>query len=670
MIIFPPDELRGRVVIEGVEPEVDAGRFPIKRVVGEDVTVEADIFSDGHDSLSAVLLYRRAGETEWRRTPMAPLVNDRWTGSFTVAHVGRHEYTLRGWVDPFKTWRRDLLKRVEAGVQTEIDLRIGAGLIDSALTVGGADPELAAARTLSDLMLDAGANMAERIEAALDPTLAIFVERHAEPSDPTDYGRVLEVVVDRERALFSSWYEFFPRSCVEGLPGPAHATLRDCLPRLEYVADMGFDVVYLPPIHPIGQSHRKGANNVTVARPEDPGSPWAIGATAGGHTAVEPRLGTAGDFRALVERARELGMEVALDLAYQCSPDHPWVKEHPEWFRRRPDGSVQYAENPPKKYEDIYPINFDTGDRRNLWEALAQVVYHWIEQGVRIFRVDNPHTKPFAFWEWLIDRVKADHPDVLFLAEAFTRPKVMKRLAKLGFTQSYTYFTWRNTAWELAEYLKELTCGEAAEYMRPNLWPNTPDILPEFLQSGGRPAFLIRLILAATLSSSYGVYGPPFELCEKAAREPGSEEYLDSEKYEVRRWPLDDPQSLRDAMRMVNRIRRENPALQSNRTLLFHEVDDDHLLCYSKRSPDGANTVIVVVNLDPYHAHHAWVTLDLEALGIDGETSYQMHDLLSGSRFLWHEARNYVMLDPNSIPAHILQVQRKLRTERDFNYYL
>ncbi|MCZ7664725.1 MAG: alpha-1,4-glucan--maltose-1-phosphate maltosyltransferase [Thermoleophilia bacterium] len=664
-----PDQDRRRVVIEAVTPEIDGGRFPIKRTVGEEVVVEADIFTDGHDALSAVLLHRHAGETTWRQAPLEELVNDRWRGRFAVDRLGRHLYTVRAWVDHFGTWRRDLEKKVEAGLDVTVDLQAGATTVADA--AGRASDEHAAAlRSLGRALVDPGTGRQAQVEAAFDRHLADLMAAHPEPDEATTYPRELEVAVDRERARFSAWYELFPRSCVENLAGAAHATLADCGSRLEYVAGMGFDVVYLPPIHPTGRSHRKGPNNVTTASPEDPGSPWAIGSEAGGHDSVEPRLGTLADVRAFIARAEQLNLEVALDLAYQCSPDHPWVKEHPDWFHRRPDGTVRYAENPPKKYEDIYPLNFDTPDWRALWQELARIVFFWIEQGVRIFRVDNPHTKPFAFWEWLIGTVKAEHPDVIFLSEAFTRPKVMYRLAKLGFTQSYTYFAWRNTRWELTEYFTELTDTQAAEFFRPNLWPNTPDILTEYLQTGGRPAFLIRLVLAATLGASYGIYGPAFELLQNQPREPGSEEYLDSEKYQVRRWDLDRRDSLRPVITLINRARRDNRALQSDRGLRFHRVDNEQLICYSKQTEDGENVVIVVVNLDPYHTHHGWVDLDLRALGLDPEHPFQVHDLLSGAHYLWQGPHNYVELDPHTLPAHILRVRRHVRTEQDFSYYM
>jgi starch synthase (maltosyl-transferring) len=479
-------------------------------------------------------------------------------------------------------------------------------------------------------------------------------------------------VVDRERARFSSWYEFFPRST--GRDG-RHGTFRDAERRLKYVAGMGFDVVYLPPIHPIGTTFRKGKNNNPEAEPGDVGSPWGIGGEAGGHKDIHPDLGTPEDFRRFVARARELNLEVALDVAFQVSPDHPYVREHPEWFRKRPDGTIQYAENPPKKYQDIYPFDFDNEDWRGLWRELKSVFDHWLGEGIRIFRVDNPHTKPFAFWEWAIGEIKREHPDVIFLAEAFTRPKIMYRLAKLGFTQSYNYFPWRNTGPEIAEYFTELTQTGVRELFRPNLWPNTPDILTERLQVGGRAAFAQRLLLAATLGASYGIYGPAFELLEHRPKERGSEEYLDSEKYELRRWDLDSPDSLRELIALVNRIRRENPALQTDRTLRFHGSDNEHILVYSKtgggtgNSGDpGENAILVAVNLDPYHTHAAWVTLDLEALGIEPGQGFQVHDLLTGARYLWQGARNFVQLDPQQA-AHVFRVRRRTRSEKDFDYF-
>ncbi len=484
----------------------------------------------------------------------------------------------------------------------------------------------------------------------------------------TEMERELVLIVDPVRARFSSWYELFPRS-TSPEPGK-HGTLQDCTARLPYIADMGFDVVYLPPIHPIGTNFRKGRNNSVTAEPGDVGSPWAIGAPEGGHKSVHPELGTLEDFRALVSRASELGLQVALDIAFQAAPDHPYVKDHEEWFRKRPDGTIQYAENPPKKYQDIYPFDFESTKWWEMWQELKSVFTFWIGQGVRIFRVDNPHTKAFPFWEWCITEIKREWPETLFLSEAFTRPKIMYRLAKLGFSQSYTYFPWRNRKQELTEYLTELTKTPVREFFRPNQWPNTPDILTEFLQLRTRAAFMIRLMLAATLGANYGIYGPAFELLEGRPAKPGSEEYLDSEKYQIRAWELDRPDSLRELITLVNRIRHENPALQTDWLLDFHPVDNEQLICYSKRSPDGSNLILVVVNLDPHHRQSGFVDLALRDLGIDEDRPYQANDLLTGARYMWSGPRNYVELDPNSIPAHIFRIRRRVRVESDFEYFL
>ncbi len=665
----PPLELgegRQRVVIEGVKPEVDGGRYPIKRTVGEKVCVEADVFVDGHDALSCVLLYRREDESAWNEVVMEPLVNDCWRGEFAVTQLGRYRYTLEAWIDPFKSWRGELAKKAGAGQDVAVELEVGARLLAEASERATA----ADGRRLKEWQrkLSAKGDRAKKTELALSEELARLMADYPEKRFFTSYGRQLPVTVDRERARFSTWYEMFPRSCA--LEVGRHGTFRDCEVRLPYIAEMGFDVLYLPPIHPIGSTHRKGKNNTEKAGRNDPGSPWAIGSQAGGHKAVDPHLGTLADFRRLVGKAREQGIEIALDLAFQCSPDHPYVEEHPEWFRWRPDGSLQYAENPPKKYEDIYPLNFETDHWRELWEELRGVVLFWIEQGVRIFRVDNPHTKPFRFWEWLIEGVKDEYPEVLFLSEAFTRPRVMYRLAKVGFSQSYTYFAWRNTQWELSQYFTELTQSDVREYFRASLWPNTPDILTEYLQSGGRPAFMARLVLAATLGASYGIYGPAFELGEHLPREAGSEEYLNSEKYEIRHWDLDRPDSLGDFIARVNRIRRENAALQSDWRLRFHRVDNDKLICYSKQTEDREVAIIVAVNLDPHHTQSGWVHLDLDWLGIDPEQPYQVHDLLGEARYLWQGADNYVELIPHVVPAHVFRVRRQIRSERDFNYYM
>jgi len=659
-----PEEGRNRVIIEGVTPEIDAGRFPIKRIVGEETVVEADILADGHDALSCVLLYCKDGDEEWTEVPMEPLGNDRWRASFRVEELGRYRYTVQGWVDHFKTWSRDLGKRVEAGQNVSIDLEIGARMVEAAQK--RADQmdatwlsTFAKAMRLGD---DEGAHH------ALSTELARLMSLHGERPFITTYDRELEVVVDRERARFGAWYEMFPRSC-SAVPGK-HGTFEDLALRLPYVASMGFDVLYLPPIHPIGKSFRKGRNNSTVIGPGDPGSPWAIGSEEGGHKAIHPELGTLDDFRRLIRTAAQYGIELALDIAFQCAPDHPYVTEHPEWFRRRPDGTIQYAENPPKKYQDIYPFDFESEHWRELWEELIGVVQFWVDQGVRIFRVDNPHTKPFVFWEWFITEIKRHYPEAIFLAEAFTRPKALYGLAKRGFTQSYNYFAWRNTKWELTEYITELTQTQVREFMSPSLWPNTPDILPEFLQFGGRPAFMARFILAATLGPSYGIYGPAFELCENRPLAPGREEYLDAEKFEIKNWDIDRPDSLRRLISQVNQIRRENPAFRANHDLRFHEVNNEQIIAYSKNSEDGSNQVLVVVNLDPHFMQSGFITLSLDELGLDPRQPYQAHDLLTDARYLWHGTRNYVELNPMTVPAHIFVIRRKVRTEHDFDYYL
>jgi starch synthase (maltosyl-transferring) len=661
-------EGRIRVVIEGVRPEIDCGVFPIKRIVGETVVVEADIFTDGHDLVAGELLYRHASESsegDWLRVSMKSLGNDHWRGEFIASDVGKYQYTLEGWIDRFGTWRSAMIKRFQSGQDVRIDCLIGAGLIEDAAS--RASQEDAAklqdwARTLRDEKSSAIVK-----QAALADELANIVQRFPDRRFAARYGKELPLVVDREKAGFSTWYELFPRSC-SSQPGH-HGTLRDCEARLPYVAAMGFDVLYLPPIHPVGRTARKGRNNSETAEPEDVGSPWAIGSEEGGHTSIEPLLGTLADFDRLIAKAREQGIEIALDLAFQCSPDHPYVRQHPEWFRSRPDGTIQYAENPPKKYQDIFPLDFETPQWRELWEELKRVVLFWIEHGVRIFRVDNPHTKALSFWEWMIGEIKNDHPEVLFLAEAFTRPKLMYRLGKIGFSQSYTYFAWRNTKQELTDYFRAMAETGLREFFRPNLWPNTPDILPEFLQVGGRAAFMIRLILAATLGANYGIYGPAFELCENVPREPGSEEYLNSEKYELKHLDLSNAWSLKDLIARVNQIRRENAALQSDANLRFHETDNSEVICYSKATSDLSDIIIVVCNLDAFHTQRGWVTVDLASLGLDATRAFQAHDLLSDGRYLWHGSRNYFELEPESLPAHVMKVRKWVRTERDFDYY-
>jgi starch synthase (maltosyl-transferring) len=663
-----PEKDRKRTTIAGVVPEVDGGRFPIKRVVGEEVIVEADIFADSHDSLTAILKFRKGGTLQWGELPMTYLINDRWRGSFVVPEMGRFLYTVEAWVDRFITWKGDLAKKAGAGQDVSVDILVGVGLVKEAVSRASEADGRALTEWMVRLERQSRNPLDQGFFTLMEDELVPLMRKVPDRRFSTVYEKELEVVVDRVRARSSAWYEMFPRSCDR--ESGKHGTFRDCEDRLPYVAQMGFDVLYLPPVHPIGHTNRKGKNNRPVALPEDTGSPWAIGAEEGGHKSIHPQLGTLEDFRALVAKAQEQGLEIALDIAFQCTPDHPYVKAHPEWFRWRPDNTIQYAENPPKKYEDIYPINFETENWQELWVELKDVMIFWVQQGVKIFRVDNPHTKSFRFWEWVIKEIKTEYPEVLFLAEAFTRPKVMYRLAKLGFTQSYSYYAWRNTKWEITQYFTELYQTAVREFFRPNLWPNTPDILTEYLQMGGRPAFVIRFVLAATLGASYGIYGPAFELCENQAKEFGSEEYLESEKYQIKTWDIDRSDSLRPIIRRVNHIRRENPALQSDWSLRFHPVDNEQLICYTKATEDLSNIILVVVNLDPNHIHSGWLKLPLADFGIDEDRPYQVHDLLSDARYLWNGARNYVELNPKTMPGHIFRLRRRVRTERDFDYFM
>ena len=630
------------MVIESVHPEIDCGRFPIKRVVGEEVVVSADVHGDGHDVIAAVLLHRRAGATAWQETPMESLGNDRWRARFVVESLGYYEYTVEGWIDRFETWRHELSKKFGAGQD------VSSELLEGAVVVGRVHEAAGAA------LQDTGAPAERRVAHALSESLRGEMRRRPERGLATRYDRVLRVMVEPELARFGAWYEMFPRSA--GSDPSRSATFEEAAAQLPYVASMGFDVLYLPPIHPIGRSFRKGPNNSLDAGPDDPGSPWAIGSEEGGHDAVEPGLGTLEDFDRFVDAARHQHLEIALDLAYQASPDHPYVEDHPEWFRHRPDGSIKYAENPPKKYQDIYPINFESEAWESLWHELKRIVEFWIGHGVKIFRVDNPHTKPYRFWHWMLNEIKREHPDTIFLSEAFTRPKVMRYLAKCGFSQSYTYFTWRNTREELTEYFTELTQTDVREYLRPNLFANTPDILHEYLQKGGRPAFQVRFILAATLGASYGIYSG-FELAENVPVKPGSEEYLDSEKYQIRPRDFEHPQSLAELIRRVNGIRRAHPALQRDRGLRFHQTDNARLLCYSKRTADGTDLLLMIVNLDPQHMQHGFIRLPLADWGLGPDESVEVRDVLWNERYFWRGEWNYVRLDPEARVAHILHVQ-------------
>ena len=639
------------IVIEAIRPSVDCGRFRAKAIAGDRVEVTADIFRDGTAELRAVVRYRRAGASKWSEAPLAHEGNDAWVGSFVPDRVGRYQYAIEAWSDHFATWRRDLAKKVDAGQDVSLELEEGAILIEARVAAAGARDSKQLGGAVSKLRAPTWKGPADkpdkRVTTALDPQLAEVMARNPDRSDRAT-SPTFELTVDRERARSGAWYELFPRST--GAKGK-HGTFKTAAKALTRIADMGFDVVYLPPIHPIGKSYRKGKNNTLEAGPKDVGSPWAIGSAEGGHKDIHPELGTMADFDAFVAAAERLGLEIALDFAIQASPDHPWVQEHPEWFIQRPDGSIQYAENPPKKYQDIYPINFDTVDREGLWNELRSVLEHWISHGVKIFRVDNPHTKAFPFWEWVINELKAKDPDLIFLAEAFTRPKVMQQLAKLGFTQSYTYFTWRNTKHELTEYMEELTGTEMADYFRPNFFVNTPDILHEYLQAGGPSAFKVRLILAAFLSPTYGVYSG-YELFENTPVKEGSEEYLDSEKFELKHRDYDQPGSLVPYITRINEIRKKHHALSEMTNLTFHATDKDNLMSFSKQGRDG-ETILVVVNLNSYFWEESTLHLDLAALGVGHDQSFEVHDLLTDTRYIWNGPHNYVRLDPNVEPAHV-----------------
>ena len=641
------------VVIENVQPLLDDGRYPIKRIVGEDLVVGADIFKDGHDVVAAVLKWRVLGKPAWRETPMIFVDNDRWRGVCTLYDEDIHEYTVEAWTDTFRSWQQEFIKKFEGGIS---DLRSEA--LEGAAIVGAAAGR---ARDRADRerllefseQISTSAN-SEIYAIAQSGELEVLMATYQDRSNAAQYDPAPRVVVDRSAALFAAWYEFFPRSA-EGRSDRG-STFRDCLLRVDDAKAMGFDVVYFPPIHPIGHTNRKGRNNSITCEPGDPGVPWAIGSEAGGHKAVEPALGTLADFDWLQKEVRKRGMEIALDFAINCSPDHPYVKEHPDWFYKRPDGTIKYAENPPKKYEDIYPLNFRCENWRELWAEMKSIVLFWAEHGVRIFRVDNPHTKPVAFWEYLIKGVRGKYPDTIFLSEAFTRPKMMKALAKAGFNQSYTYFTWRNSKQELIEYFTELTQTEMSEYFRPNLWPNTPDILPFVLQEGGRPAFMIRALLAATLSPLYGIYSG-YELCENKAL-PDREEYLDSEKYQFKERNWNAPGNIKDWIARLNKIRKQNRALQLYSNLRFYHAENDAILFYGKMTAARDNIILVVVNLDPFRKQHSFVDIPIEQFGQMESDEYRVEDLLSGATYAWRGRQNYVELDPEIQPAHIFLVRR------------
>lgn len=643
-----------RVSINNVTPELDCGKTQVKRIINETIEITADIFSDGHDKVDALLLYREKSKeghspSSWIEIPMKFNENDRWSETLNFNKTGVFEYTLEAWVDHFSTWQYGLKKKYDAGQDLETELKIGAQLMNEAVTRAS----LKQKDQLKSLIevFEKDENEHEAVKLALGEKVTKLMYHTRDRSKVTRYHNILQVLVQRKRALFSAWYEFFPRS-TSPHPGE-HGTFKTSEKILPEIAKMGFDVIYLPPIHPIGKSFRKGINNATEAGRDDPGSPWAIGSGEGGHTSIHPQLGSMEDFKSLVKRAHELGMEIALDFAIQCSQDHPYVKEHPQWFKWRPDGTVQYAENPPKKYQDVLPVNFETEDWENLWQELKSIVEFWIEKGVKIFRVDNPHTKSFVFWDWLIKDINSRYDGIIFLAEAFTRPRVMEKLAKVGFTQSYTYFTWRNTKQEFEEYLTELTKTDMKEYFRPNFWPNTPDILPISLENKEEASFIIRLLLAGTLSSNYGLYGPLFEFGLNEAY-PGKEEYTRSEKYEIKHWDWFKPTKIKEVISLLNKIRNENEALQTTWNLEFCETDNEKIICYSKIADE--NKLLIVISLDPDHSQSGWVKVPLQHLDLKENEQYAVVDVLTGSKYVWVNQWNYVALHPTQIPAHIFRI--------------
>jgi starch synthase (maltosyl-transferring) len=641
------------VVIENLSPLIDGGRYPVKRVIGEDLVVEADVFKDGHDIVAASLKWRVLGKRNWQETPMIFVDNDRWRGACTLYELATHEYTVEAWTDTFRGWQHEFIAKFAAGVSDLTSEALeGAALVEAAAQRARDHADAVRLLEFSDRLRKAGGAQGNII--AQSEELEVLMATYPDRSTATQYAPAPRVTLDRPAARTAAWYEFFPRSA-RGKEDRG-STLREALPRIDDAKAMGFDVIYFPPIHPIGHANRKGPNNSLTSGPDDPGVPYAIGSEAGGHKAIEPSLGTLEDFNWLDQEVRKRGMEIALDFAINCSPDHPYVRDHPEWFYKRPDGSIKFAENPPKKYEDIYPLNFRCQNWQELWDEMKSVILFWAGHGVRIFRVDNPHTKPLPFWEYLIAGVRAQYPDVIFLSEAFTKPKMMKALAKAGFTQSYTYFTWRHSKQELVDYFTELTQTEMREYFRGNLWPNTPDILPVILQEGGRPAFMIRVLLAATLSSLYGIYSG-FELCENAAL-PGREEYLDSEKYQFKARDWDAPGNIKEWITNLNQIRRENRALQFYDNLRFYRAENDAILFYGKMTLAREDIVLVVVNLDPFRKQHSYIYVPIEEFGLVEGDAYQVHDLLSDARYTWYGKRNYVELDPEIQPAHIFRVRR------------
>ncbi|MCF0068912.1 alpha-1,4-glucan--maltose-1-phosphate maltosyltransferase [Dyadobacter sp. CY261] len=644
---------RTRAVISNVRPQIDEGRAPARRAIGEHVEFSADIIADGHDAVAASVICRHESEQHWQEVPLSHVGNDRWFATWVPPHEGFYEYRFTGWVDHFTSWKKGLVKKFDANQDIAVELQIGAGILSEAAELATAEDKPAFEPWIN--ALENASDPQDAVDLAVGDALAEAMSKIRYTDRVTVFDRTFRLEVERKKAGFSAWYELFPRSAA-ALPD-RHGTFQDVLRLLPKVAKMGFDTLYFPPIHPIGEMKRKGKNNSLVPSASDPGSPWAIGNRFGGHKSIHPELGTLEDFTELVSQAKELGIEVAMDIAYQCAPDHPYVKEHPQWFKWRPDGTVQYAENPPKKYEDILPFDFETQDWQNLWDELKSVIDFWIEQGVNVFRIDNPHTKAFPFWEWTIGEVRKVNPQVIFLAEAFTRPRVMERLAKIGFNQSYTYFTWRNSKWELEQYLYELTKTDQQYYFRPNFWPNTPDILPHHLVEGGENAHITRFILAATLSSNYGLYGPVYEYGINAPH-PGKEEYTDNEKYEIKHWDWERYSRTREIITRVNRIRNAHPALQSTWNIDFNETNNDRVISYTKVAPDDGESLLVAVNLDYFNTQGAHIRVPLHRFGIGSNQPYLVRDMLSGEKYRWQGEYNYIQLNPWEMPAHILKIER------------
>lgn len=651
-----------RVIIENVMPQVNHGDFPAKGVIDEECFVEADIFTDGHLSVASQLYYKHEEEAKWRQTSLKPLSNDRWQASFFPRKLGTYQFFIEAWVDEFGSWLKDFKKKREAGLDLKEEFRIGANIL---LRLSEKSSKKDFFQKIAKA-LEGKKKEEEKIALVFSEDLQRNLDLLPQDKSLITKSGVLKVEAARKKALFSTWYELFPRSCTND--SKKHGTFSNVLKEIPRLAKMGFDVLYFPPIHPIGKTKRKGKNNSLEAEAHDPGSPWAIGAKEGGHKAIHKDLGTLQDFKKLLKEAKKHGIEIALDLAFQCSLDHPYIKEHPEWFEWRPDGTIQYAENPPKKYEDIVPFHFTLENKEELFQELLSIVLFWVSQGIKIFRVDNPHTKPFALWEWLIREVKAESNDVLFLSEAFTRPKVRERLAKIGFDQSYTYFTWRTTKFELTEYLKQLTGPLMRHYFRPNFWVNTPDILPEHLQVGIKASFQSRLLLAATLSSNYGMYGPAFELMLSDAIE-GKEEYRDSEKYEIKNWSAIGRNRLDDFISLVNQIRKDNPALQDTYNLEFFFIPNDFLLAFGKYDRERKNYLIVVINLDYENVQSGMLEIPLDRLGIVEDRPFMVHDLLTNHRYIWQGRRQYIELRPYEVPGHIFKVLPAMHREENFDYY-